>query len=71
MTQVFGHDYLPIVQACDPALSKPVMLGSDIIAHSHVVRVPANAFADLVADAIDRLENDRTGESSARSDAKH
>jgi capsular polysaccharide biosynthesis protein len=71
VTQVFGHDYLPIVHACDPTLSKPVLLGSDIIAHSHVVRVPADAFADLVAEAIGRLENDRKNESDARSDAKH
>jgi len=70
-TQVFGHHYLPIVHACDPALSKPIMLGSDIIAHSHVVKVPADAFADVVAGAIGRLENDRTGESNARSDAEH
>jgi hypothetical protein len=71
VTQVFGHAYLPIVHACDAALSKPVMLGSHIIAHSHVVKVPVDAFADLVAEAIGRLENDRTGEANARSDAEH
>jgi len=48
-----------------------VMLGSDIIAHSHVVKVPADAFADLVAGAIGSLENDRTDESSVRSDSQH
>jgi Glycosyltransferase 61 len=71
VTQVFGHDYLPIVHACDPSLSKPVMLGSDIIAHSHIANVPADAFADPVAEAIGRLENDWSGESSTRSGAEH
>ena len=69
VAHVFGHDYLPTVHACDPALSKPVMLGSAIIAHSHVVKVSVDAFADLVADAVGRLENGRTDELGARSNA--
>jgi hypothetical protein len=69
VAQVFGHDYLPTVHACDPALSKPVMLGSAIIAHSHVVKVSVDAFADLVADAVGRPENGRTDELGARSNA--
>jgi len=56
VTQVFEHNYLPIVYACDPALSKPVMLGSAVIDNMHVLKVPADALVDLLAGAIRGLE---------------
>jgi Glycosyltransferase 61 len=52
LTQRFDHYYMPVVYASDPGLSHPVLLGDVEIGRSHVYRVPIDAFASAVDEAM-------------------
>jgi capsular polysaccharide biosynthesis protein len=52
LTQLFGHHYLPVTYANDPALSQPILLGNTVIGQSQVYRVPPEELAALVTRAI-------------------
>jgi capsular polysaccharide biosynthesis protein len=52
LTQLFGHHYLPVTYANDPALSQPILLGNTVIGQSQVYRVPPEEFSALVTRAI-------------------
>jgi hypothetical protein len=63
LTKLFGHHYLPVAYANDPALSQPILLGNAVIGQSQVYRVPPDEFARLVTKAIASLTSERAGTS--------
>ena len=60
LTQLFGHNYLPVDFPSDATLSQPIFLGKAIIGHSHFYTVQIDTLIAILESAIRTLGVERS-----------